>query len=315
VRTIKKPIWFGAALIAAVLSAVWPLLRPGEFLLSVGTLIALNIIGALSLHLVIRSGLISLGHAAFMGVGSYSCVVAVTMFGLPVWVSILIGMLAPAALAAIIGPIVLRLTGKYFVLVTFLLGEVIRLIFVQWISVTGGANGLSNIPPLAESLSSSTAVYYVCLVAAMLVICLCFRILRSETGRVIDSIRESPRVAEACGVPVLQFKVGVFVLASGLVGLQGSLLAFFLHYIDPNTFGMSASLSFVVMNVLGGMYNMLGPLLGVVFMVALPELLRGYVEWQQIIYGLVLITVMAVFSGGIVGIFTGKKIAIAKGAM
>lgn len=294
----------GLVLLIAVL---WPVVNDSAFSLSLCSLVALNMIGAVSLHLVIRTGHISLGHAGFMGVGSYVCVLAVTRVGLPPLLGLLSGIAAAALLAALIGPVVLRLTGKYFVLVTFLLGEIIRLVFVEWISLTGGANGISSIPPLHVTLASPLAMYYVLLAAATLVVGVCALLLRSEIGRAIDSVRVAPNLAEASGVPVLRLKIGVFVFACGLAGLQGGLLAFYLQYIDPHSFGMHVSLNFVVMNVIGGMYNIVGPLLGATFLVALPELFRDYVEWQQVMFGVVLIVVMASFTGGIVEIASTVK--------
>ena len=303
-------LWPIAALVLAFLIG-WPLVAPNPFLFTIGTFIVLNAIGATSLHLIIRTGHISLGHAAFMGVGAYCCVLSVRMLGLPPLLGLAVGMAGAALLALLIGPVVLRLTGKYFVLVTFLLGEIIRMVFVEWISVTGGSNGISGLPPLHPSLATPMAIYYVCLAASVLCVGLCARILTSEVGRVIDSVREAERVAECSGVPVIRLKVTIFVLACALVGLQGGLLAFFLRYIDPTSFSMVESLNLVVMNVVGGMYSLVGPLIGTVFLVALPELLRGYVELQHVFFGIILIVVMAALPGGMVEIFTkaGKLLA------
>jgi branched-chain amino acid transport system permease protein len=101
-------------------------------------------------------------------------------------------------------------------------------------------------------------------------------------------------------VPVLRVKVGVFVLACALVGVQGGLMAHYLHYIDPGAFTSVQSLSFVVMNVVGGMNVLLGAVIGAVFIVTLPELLRGYVEMQQVMFGIILIIVIAAIPGGLV---------------
>lgn len=294
-------LWTVAAVVLAFLVG-WPLVAPNPFLLTIGTFIVLNAIGATSLHLIIRTGHISLGHAAFMGVGAYGCVLAVTRFGVPPALGLFVGMSASALLALLIGPVVLRLTGKYFVLVTFLLGEIIRMVFVEWISVTGGSTGISGVPPLHPGLATPTATYYVCLAASVLCVALCARILSSEVGRTIDSVREAERVAECSGVPVTRLKVTIFVLACALVGLQGGLLAFFLRYVDPTSFSMVESLNLVVMNVVGGMYSLAGPLIGTVFIVALPELLRGYVELQRVFFGIILIVVMAALPGGMVEI-------------
>jgi branched-chain amino acid transport system permease protein len=303
-----------AGLLATAVLAALPVVMQNAFILAIGALILLNIIGALSLHLIIRTGHISLSHAGFMGVGAYACALSVLRLGVSPWLGLLIGAAAAGALALLVGPILLRLTGKYFVLVTFLLGEIIRLVLVEWDSVTGGSNGLSNIPDLHAGLGSPTAQYYVALVAAVLCAAFCIRLLMSETGRAIDAVREAERVTECTGVRVLRLKVGIFVLGCALVGLQGGLLAFFMHYIDPTAFGMTDSLNLVVMNVLGGMYHAVGPIIGAAFLVALPELLRGYVEVQRILFGIALIIVMASFPTGLAGLsslarglFRGRK--------
>lgn len=308
----RNVFWPGVALVLLFLVG-WPLFAPNPFLFTIATFIVLNAIGATSLHLIIRTGHISLGHAAFMGVGAYCCVLSVTKFGTAPALGLVIGMAGSALLALLIGPVVLRLTGKYFVLVTFLLGEIIRMVFVEWGSVTGGSNGISGVPPLHPSLASPIATYYVCLAASVACVALCARILSSEVGRTIDSIREAEKVAECSGVPVIRLKVIVFVLACALVGLQGGLLAFFLHYIDPTSFSMVESLNLVVMNVVGGMYSLGGPLIGTVFIVALPELLRGYVELQRVFFGIILIVVMAALPGGMVEIFSRIRKLVATG--
>jgi branched-chain amino acid transport system permease protein len=312
-RAFAKPRSIFWPIVAPILVflAGWPLFAPNPFLFTIGTFIVLNAIGATSLHLIIRTGHISLGHAAFMGVGAYCCVLAVMKLGVPPVLGLVIGMAGAALLALLIGPVVLRLTGKYFVLVTFLLGEVIRMVFVEWISVTGGSNGISNVPPLHASLASPMATYYVCLAASVLCVGLCARILSSEVGRTIDSVREAEKVAECSGVPVIRLKVSIFVIACALVGLQGGLLAFFLRYIDPTSFSMVESLNLVVMNVVGGMYSLAGPLIGTVFIVALPELLRGYVELQRVFFGIILIVVMAALPGGMVDIFARARKLVA----
>jgi len=211
-----------------ILAAALPLIGANAFLLTVGTIVALNIIGATSLHLVIRTGHVSLGHAGFMGIGGYAAALTLTRLGWPF----------PLNIAA-------------------------------------GA-------------------------AALLCTALVARVLSGGIGRVIDSVRESERLALCAGVPVLQVKVGAFVLATALVGIQGGLTAHYLHYIDPGAFTSVQSLSFVVMNVIGGMSSLLGAVLGALFIVTLPELLRGYVEMQQVMFGVILIIVMAAIPGGLI---------------
>ena len=289
------------AVIAVVLVALvaLPLFGQDKFVLSVAVTTFITAIAASSLHLIVRTGHVSLGHAAFMGIGAYVSAISTMNFGLPFPVSVCLAFLAPAALALIVGPILLRLTGKYFVLVTLLFGEIVRTVFVNWTSVTGGSNGISGVPGPSEFFSNAVPFYYLALGFAVVIIGIVGRLLGSEIGRMIDSVREGESLARCSGVPVLSTKVAVFVLACGIVGVAGALQAHFVHYIDPTSFALEQSLNLVVINVIGGMYTLIGPIVGTVFVVLLPEFLRGYVELQHVVFGIVLILVMAFFSGGI----------------
>lgn len=294
--------------------ALWPLVFESAFTLTATTLVLLSAIGAASLNLVIRTGHISLAHAGFMGVAAYTCVLAEMRLGWSFLPAMLLGCGASALLAAVLGPVVLRLTGKYFVLVTFLLGEIIRLIFVEWTSLTGGSNGIQGLPSIHPLFDSPIGFYYLSLVASVICVGLCWRLLGSEIGRAIDSVREAERVAECSGVPVIRLKIVVFIIACALVGVQGALQAHFLKFIDPSAFNSEASLYMVVMNVIGGMYHVVGPLLGTIFMVALPEALRSYVELQRVIFGVILIIVMAALPGGIVAVAANIRRSLANHA-
>jgi branched-chain amino acid transport system permease protein len=303
-----------AVAIVLLALALWPLVFKSAFTLTATTLVLLSAIGAASLNLVIRTGHISLAHAGFMGVAAYTCVLAEMRLGWSFLPAMLLGCGASALLAAVLGPVVLRLTGKYFVLVTFLLGEIIRLIFVEWTSLTGGSNGIQGLPSIHPLFDSPIGFYYLSLAASVICVGLCWRLLGSEIGRAIDSVREAERVAECSGVPVIRLKIVVFIIACALVGVQGALQAHFLRFIDPSAFNSEASLYMVVMNVIGGMYHVVGPLLGTIFMVALPEALRSYVELQRVIFGVILIIVMAALPGGIVAVVANIRRSIANHA-
>ena len=286
--------------IAAVMLLGWPWLTEDKFLHHVGGLICITAIAAASLHLIIRTGHVSLGHAAFMAAGAYVSVLTVMQLGLPWPVGLLAGTAAAALLAAIVGPIVLRLTGKYFVLVTFLFGEMVRMALVVTPGLTGGANGIFDVPPPYPFLLSNRAYYYFALAFAVFGVGLCARLLTCEYGRAIDAIREGERLAECSGVPVIRVKVTVFVIACALAGMAGSLQAHFIRYVGPESYSIVQSLNLVVMNVIGGMTSLIGALIGTVFMVTLPELLRGYVNLQQVLFGLILFATMAFLPGGII---------------
>jgi len=287
-------------IMAAVFLIGWPWLTDDKFLHHVGVLIVITSIAAASLHLIIRTGHVSLCHTAFMGFGAYGSTISVMQFAMPWPVGLLVGTSLAAAVAAVIGPVVLRLTGKYFVLITFLLGEVVRMAIVENAGITGGSNGIFSIPPPYPFLLSNRAYYYFALVFAVLGVGFCARLLTSEFGRAMDAVREAERLAECSGVPVIRLKVTVFVLACALAGMAGSLQAHYIRFVGPEAYSGFQSLNLVVMNVIGGMSSLWGAMLGTVFMVTLPELLRGYVNLQQIMFGAILFATMAFLPGGLI---------------
>jgi branched-chain amino acid transport system permease protein len=290
-----------AAIAAAIAFAVaWPLVIREGFLLHIAILVLLYSIGAASLHLIMRMGQLSLCHAAFMGLGGYTSALLTTRAGLPFVVAFVASFLVPAAAALVVGPILLRLRGVFFVLITFTFGEIVRMTFNEWLSLTGGADGIFRIPPPHPLLAPRLAYYYFALVMAALCVGAVAALLRSPFGRVIDSIREGERLAQSSGVPVFRFKVLTFVIACGIVGLQGSLQAHYIRYVSPNAYTFLESLNFIIINVIGGVNSLAGPLIGTVFLVSLPEFLRGWVEYQRFLYGAVLVLVMLYAPGGLV---------------
>jgi len=295
-RGRRRLLW----LIVAIVLVGWPWLTEDKFLHHVGVLLCIMAIAAASLHLIIRTGHVSLGHAAFMGVGAYGSVMTVMYLKLPWIAGLLVGTGLAALLAAVVGPILLRLTGKYFVLITFLFGEMVRMAIVDQSTLTGGSNGIFDVPPPFPALLSNRAYYYFALGFAAACVGLCARLLTSEYGRAIDAIREGERLAECSGVPVVRIKVTVFVIACAMAGVAGVLQAHYIRYVGPEGYSIVQSLNLVVMNVIGGMSSLAGALLGTVFMVTLPELLRGYVNLQQILFGFVLFATMAFLPGGLV---------------
>lgn len=286
------------AIILVVVAAILPWVTGESFVLYIATLVAIYTIGAMSIHLIFRVGQFSLGHAAFMGIGGYTSSLLTTALDLSWWGALIMGAAASAAVGGIVSLIVLRLKGVYFVLFTFTFGEFVRQIFVDWTTVTNGSEGISGIAgPVA--FSSPTAFYYLVLVFTVLAGAICSRLLMSQFGDSVDAIRESERLALSNGVPVFKTKIIVFGIACALMGFQGGLQASFVHYISPLSYDFAESLKLVVINVIGGMTTLWGPILGAIFIVALPELLRSWVDYQWVLYGFVLILLMRYLPGGL----------------
>lgn len=295
----KSPgVWLALAL-AGLIALLWPFVLTDAFVLHVIILLLLYTIGATSIHLIIRCGHVSLGHAAFMGIGAYTSVLLVMKLNVPWIIGAGSGVLSASLIGLLVGPVFLRLAGKYFVLVTWCFGEIVRMTLTEWISLTGGASGIFDIRPPAPMFMSTLNYYYLVLVVSVATIAFARMLLNSQIGRTIDAMREAELLTRCSGVPTVRMKVIVYSIACGMVGLQGVLQAHFVRYIEPLTFGLLDSLNLVVMNVIGGMTRLPGPILGAVFIVGMPELLRQYVLYQRVIFGVILIIVMAFLPGGL----------------
>jgi branched-chain amino acid transport system permease protein len=295
-RGPQRGIAIGIALAVLILL---PFVITDKFILSLAVTTFITVITASSLHLIVRMGHVSLGHSAFVGIGAYLSAFAMMKLSLPFWAAICLAFAGPALLALLIGPVVLRLTGKYFVLVTFLFGEIIRTIFSNWTGLTGGSSGISGVPAPSPFFASPIPFYYLVLGFAVVIVAFIGRLLSCEMGRAIEAIRESESLANCSGIPVLRTKVMVFMLGCGIAGIGGALFGQFIQYIDPTSFSIVQSLNLVVINVIGGMFTLVGPIVGTLFVVLFPEFLRGYVELQYVFFGILLILAMAFFPGGI----------------
>lgn len=307
---MKKSYTLPVAVLAVL--AVWPLVIGDEFYLHIGTLILMTGIGATGLHLVMRTGQLFMAQAGFIGIGSYTSVLLMMKLNLPFPFAVAGAMAVPALIALLLGPIIFRLRGTYFVLISFALGEVIQLTFSNWQSVTGGSNGIYGIPSPGALFTTRLSYYYLTLVCAVLAIGFVIRLVRSEFGRNLDAVRDGELFARSTGVPVARFKLIAFVISAALAGLQGSLNAHFIKYISPISFTFDQSLTYVVINVIGGMKNVAGPLIGTLFLVPLPEFLRGLHDYERIFYGLILILCMGFASDGLVGLV--RKLGRSKSA-
>ena len=285
---------------------VWPALFPQEFYLHIAILVLLSIIGSVALHLVMRTGRLSLGQAAFCGLGAYTSTFLVMKVHAPFVMGFLGAIVVPGLLALAIGPVVLRLRGVYFALITFALGEVMQLLLLDAQPLTGGADGIFGIPPPAVFLNSPVAYYYFALIVTAACIGFVYALLSSQVGRALDAIGETDNLAEAAGIAASRFRVFAFVVAASMLGIEGSLFAHYLGYISPQVFGFNASLLYVAANVVGGSTSLVGPIIGSAFLVPLPEFLRGFVQYQQILYGAVLLIVVTIAPRGLVGAITGK---------
>src|SRR3970282_793546 len=210
-----------------------------------------------------------------------------------------------AALVALgLGRIILRLKGVYFLLFTFALNEFLFLLNKNVPALTGGNDGVVGIKPptiplVADPLRSKAAFYYLVLVVVALALSFVWALYRSPFGRAMNAVRESELLAAATGYNPMRIKVIAFSIGCLLAGFGGSLFAHFLLYLSPFSFTFWESVNFLLMNIVGGPSSLAGPLIGAMIITPLPEFLRAYVVWQQVLYGLVLMLFMRFLPDGV----------------
>jgi len=295
------PLGYG---LLAVLVAV-PFFLNKTFTYHLAIFVCINAIIVVSLSLLARAGQVSLCHGALVGVGAYISVACVKGLGLPFLVGAGAAMLSAGVVAFLLGLVVLRLQGVYFVLITFAFSELVRLVLLEWVDVTGGANGVTSIPPpsIAGLVFLDKPAFYALAVVVLLAVLVFFRMFyASPAGEAVDAVGENPALAESSGIGVRRTQLFAFTVASAFAGLGGSLLAHYLGYISPESFNMHYSVALIVMMVVGGRKYLIGGLIGALVMTPLPELFRGAVQTQDIFYGVALILMLRFMPQGLAGV-------------
>jgi len=253
---------------------------------------------ALSLALIVGfSGQVSMGHAAFYGIGAYVSALLSVNFGLSFWVTIWIAGLAAGLVSFMIGALVLRLRGHFLAITTAFFGILVGLVFNNWIDMTNGPMGVAGIPRPAPlnfpgftvTIQTRAHYYYLGLVFAVMVAFLVYRLVNSRIGNALIAIRENEELARSIGINAMVYKVLAFSIGGGLAGMAGSFYAHYILFISPVTFTVAESINMLVMIIFGGMSTLFGPILGAVFLTVLPEFLRMAGSLRLVIYGVALV--------------------------
>jgi branched-chain amino acid transport system permease protein len=244
-------------------------------------------------------GQLPLGHAGFMAVGAYVGALFWRARLLPDGGSIVVGLILAGLAAAVFGVIIgipaLRLRGDYLAIITLGFGEMIRVLITNIPSITGGAQGLPQIPR-----HSSFLVVYICVVVCCVVI---HMVMKSRHGRAILSIRDNEIASESCGIRTTYYKVMAFALSAFFAGIAGALYAGYLGILVPTDFNFMMSINILMIVVLGGMGSMMGSIIGAAVLTSLPLLMQGLNEYRMIMYALLLIVVMIFKPSGLMGTY------------
>jgi len=274
--TRVQRVWFALFLIALVL---FPF-GADQYWIYLACLAMIHVISATGLNILTGfTGQVSLGQAAFMGVGAYTVAVLESRFGTP----FLLNLAAAGVISAVVGMVFglpsLRVKGLYLAIATIAASFILHFVFANWDSVTHGVKGLP-LPPaklFGRELDTPFALYWLIMPLAVLSVLAAANLFRTRIGRAFIAIRDRDISAEVLGIPLLRYKLMSFALASFYAGVAGGLWAYFFRVVTPESFPLVMSIFFLAAIIVGGMGTILGGILGAVFMTLVPELLKHLV--------------------------------------
>jgi branched-chain amino acid transport system permease protein len=318
--------WFAAA--GLVFAFVLPFLPfASRYVVDVATTVLIYVMLGWGLNIVVGlAGLLDLGYVAFYAVGAYSYALFAHTFGLGFWTCLPMAGLLAASFGVMLGFPVLRLRGDYLAIVTLGFGEIVRIILLNWYEVTGGPNGISNIPrpsffgfaferspPEGETafhqflgiefspLHRIIFLYFLILMLALLTNFVVLRLRRLPIGRAWEALREDEIASKALGINPTNTKLTAFALGAMFGGFAGSFFATRQGFISPESFTFIESATILAIVVLGGMGSQMGVVLAATLLVVLPEMARGFAEYRMLLFGAAMVAIMVWRPGGLLG--------------
>jgi len=268
------------------------------------------------------AGLLVLGYAAFYAIGAYACALLATTFGWSFWICLPLAGLIAALSGVLLGFPVLRLRGDYLAIVTLAFGEIVRLVIINWIDLTGGPNGIDRIPsptlfgiPLNASDEGLAALlgfefspthrfiylYYIILLLALITNWVVIRLRRLPIGRAWEALREDEVACRALGINITTTKLTAFAISALFGGFAGAFFATRQGFISPESFTFMESALVLAIVVLGGMGSQLGTAIAAFCLIVLPEYFRDLGSYRMLVFGLAMVLIMIFRPRGLIG--------------
>ncbi|MBW1613812.1 MAG: branched-chain amino acid ABC transporter permease [Deltaproteobacteria bacterium] len=295
-----------------VVSFILPLLIRNQYQQHLLVMSGIFVLFSVGLNVIVGFlGQLSLGHSAYFGIGAYTYALLLLNWGVPFYIGMILAIVVSGVFGFLIGYPSLRLRGPYFAIVSLAFAMIIRLIVINWESLTNGPMGLTGIKPpvvslfkgLQVSFNTSISNYYVTLFFIIVGIFVIHRIKKSRVGEAFDACRENEELAQAVGINTFKVKIIAFIISTMFIGASGSLYARYLTYISPEIFGWYYIATPLIMVIIGGTGTIVGPILGAVIFTFLPEYLRAIAGYRLAIFGLVIIIGIIFMPNGLYGIW------------
>jgi len=287
---------------------IYPVIVKDPYLMHMAILIGIYILLAISINLLLGyTGQLSLGHATFFGMGAYTSSLVYLHLGIPLWGGMVLALTSSAILGYIVAKVALKLRGAYFVIMTIGICEVLKLVALNWVDLTKGPMGLTDIGVPKIDLGwigiidfgQKIPYYYLILLFVLLSALLQYRLVHSSFGRSFISIRENEDLAESIGINCYKYLVIVVVISASMAGVAGSLYAHYVSFIDPGVFAFFISLNAVIMTIGGGQGTLGGPILGAILFTMIPEWLRVFGNARMAVYAAIVIFIVIFMPRGI----------------
>ena len=283
-----------------------------EYLIHLAILFAIYATLGVSLNLVVGyTGLLSVTHAAFYGIGAYTTAIFLTKSGVGFFSSLVLGIAIVIVVSFLVGLVLSKFKGDYYALGTFGFNAIIFAIFLNWQNLTKGSLGIPGIsrPELfGINFTNNFNFLILALILLVLVYSASHFVVNSSFGRVLKAIREDETAIAVFGYNTLYFKLVIFVISAAMAAVAGSLFASYITFIDPSSFQLTESMFILTIIILGGLGNLRGSILGALFLILLPEILRfvGFssdidAQMRQVVYGIILILLMLYRPQGLIG--------------
>ncbi|MBW2429956.1 MAG: branched-chain amino acid ABC transporter permease [Deltaproteobacteria bacterium] len=273
------------------------------YVITIATLITIYAIVVCGLNVIVGyAGQISLGHAAFFGIGAYSAALLATKVGLSFWAALPLVLVISALVGLLLGLPSLRVREDFLAITTIGINFIVEAVFL-YIPFFGGALGIGGIPRIMifGVKLKGMAFLSLCLFFLLVVLIFCWWFTRSWAGLACFALREEEAAASSMGISPIRFKLLAFVIGTGIAGLGGALYAHYIRFISATDFSFPVSVLLLSMVVLGGMGTLWGPVLGALILGALPEVFRPLVDYRYLFYMVLLLLMIRFQPGGLLG--------------
>lgn len=283
----------------AIAALALPALIPGDFYLGIATQILVYGLFAVSVNLIAGyCGMVSLGHAAFLGIAGYAFALLTVTAGWPIWASAAAAIVLTGCVAALFGLIALRTSGLSFLMITLALGQIVWGIAFRYVELTNGENGIS-LPRMPGALGHGLGLYYLCLGVWAVCLMLVATLVRSPLGAAMTGVRDQPRRMSTLGYDVWAIRFVGYVTSGVLAGIAGILYVLVFRFISPHSLSLTVSSEAVLMVIAGGLGTVFGPVLGAALVVLLKNVASAYTDRWLTLLGVIFIFIIVVVPEGL----------------